>query len=363
MLYWAVFFLIAVYIHINYSLFLITMLLLSKKSVVSQKISQKGLKKVSVIIATKNDEKVIGKTLEKLKKSPNLEIIIVDANSTDKTRHIARKYTRKIIIEKRPSGKAHALNLALRQATSELIYIIDSDSWVSGNTIRKLAGSLSNGYVAAEGQIRIRHRKGIAYMLCSMETRLANSFQCSLFKTMGSAIVQGRNFIINRKALNAVGGFRKVLTEDINLSYRLYKKRQKIAFVPDAIVYEEAPAKLSHFWKQQKRWHAGALREMMHIDAKHILLVPFIILRSVAIAPISITLLIIAILFANSFLAMAAILGILVCFFSYVKKRRDVLLFPAVYLLFSAIMLAIFISTMICICFGRKVEWYKTPKY
>jgi glycosyltransferase involved in cell wall biosynthesis len=57
---------------------------------------------VSIIITTKNEEKNIGNCLEsilrniELKDYRNIEIIVVDNNSTDQTKEIARKYTKKV---------------------------------------------------------------------------------------------------------------------------------------------------------------------------------------------------------------------------------------------------------------------------
>lgn len=55
---------------------------------------------ISVIITTKNEEKNIGKCLESVLAQTypagNIEIIVVDNGSTDKTKEIAIKYTEKV---------------------------------------------------------------------------------------------------------------------------------------------------------------------------------------------------------------------------------------------------------------------------
>lgn len=56
--------------------------------------------KVSVILTTKNEEKHIGNCLKSVKKQAyprdEIEIIVVDNNSTDKTKEIAKRYTDKV---------------------------------------------------------------------------------------------------------------------------------------------------------------------------------------------------------------------------------------------------------------------------
>ena len=56
---------------------------------------------VSVIITTKNEEKHIENLLQSIKRQTykNIEIILVDNYSTDRTREIARKYTDKIYLK------------------------------------------------------------------------------------------------------------------------------------------------------------------------------------------------------------------------------------------------------------------------
>jgi glycosyltransferase involved in cell wall biosynthesis len=55
---------------------------------------------VSVVITTKNEEKNIANCLESIKRQTypqnRIEIIVVDNNSTDGTKEIARKYTKKV---------------------------------------------------------------------------------------------------------------------------------------------------------------------------------------------------------------------------------------------------------------------------
>jgi glycosyltransferase involved in cell wall biosynthesis len=52
------------------------------------------MSKISIIIPTKNEETCLPKLLDSIKSQdfPDYEIIIADANSTDKTREIAKSY-------------------------------------------------------------------------------------------------------------------------------------------------------------------------------------------------------------------------------------------------------------------------------
>lgn len=88
---------------------------------------------ITVILPTLNEEKGIGKTIDSINKEYfknhgwNLEIIIVDGDSKDKTCEIAKKKGAKIIIEKR-KGYGRAYKTGMPQATGEIIVTGDADA-------------------------------------------------------------------------------------------------------------------------------------------------------------------------------------------------------------------------------------------
>lgn len=82
---------------------------------------------VSIIIPTKNEEKNIVRSLKSLKAQtyPNLEIVLVDNHSTDKTLKLARPYVTKTII----SGpeRSSQRNIGAKKAKGEWLLFIDAD--------------------------------------------------------------------------------------------------------------------------------------------------------------------------------------------------------------------------------------------
>jgi len=89
--------------------------------------------KVSVILPTINEEKGIGKTIDSInqnffkKNKWDLEIIIVDGDSKDKTQEIAKSKGAKIILEKR-KGYGRAYKTGMPQATGDIIVTGDADA-------------------------------------------------------------------------------------------------------------------------------------------------------------------------------------------------------------------------------------------
>jgi glycosyltransferase involved in cell wall biosynthesis len=82
--------------------------------------------KISIIIPALNEERGIGKTIEAVNKNYfkkhkwDLEIIIVDGDSKDKTREIASNKGACVLLEKR-KGYGRAYKTGLANATGDII--------------------------------------------------------------------------------------------------------------------------------------------------------------------------------------------------------------------------------------------------
>ncbi len=85
------------------------------------------MKKLSVIVITKNEEKNIRACLESVRQAD--EIVVVDAESTDRTRAICHEFTDKIYI-RAWDGFAAQKQFALDQATHEWVLSLDADERV-----------------------------------------------------------------------------------------------------------------------------------------------------------------------------------------------------------------------------------------
>lgn len=95
--------------------------------------------KISVIIPVYNAENYIDRCLKSVINQTyrNMEIIIIDDKSTDKTFTICEKYrkndTRIKLFENKNKGVASARNYGLEQATGTYITFVDSDDWLEVN--------------------------------------------------------------------------------------------------------------------------------------------------------------------------------------------------------------------------------------
>lgn len=95
--------------------------------------------KISVIIPVYNTEQYLDKCIESVVNQTykNLEIILVDDGSTDKSGIICDKWKEKderiIVIHKENGGVASARNIGLTYVTGDYIAWVDSDDWLENN--------------------------------------------------------------------------------------------------------------------------------------------------------------------------------------------------------------------------------------
>lgn len=94
---------------------------------------------VSYVVPTLNSSKTLDYTLLSLVKQigVNVEIIVVDSDSTDETLDICQKWGVKVLYAK-PGNMYHAINVGLSQCTSEWIGYLNSDDYLYPDSILRL---------------------------------------------------------------------------------------------------------------------------------------------------------------------------------------------------------------------------------
>jgi glycosyltransferase involved in cell wall biosynthesis len=191
---------------------------------------------ISVIIPCYNSEMYVGRAIESVLKQSykNLEIILVDNNSNDKTATILKSYaeansnTIKIINEPR-RGSPFARNKGLSESTGEWLQFLDSDDELlpdklqhqielaeKDSNIDLIAGSLFLISESAEG-----FDKKIVHVVSDNPWK--NLIKSNLGKT--SSILWKKDVVL------AVGGWNEKITssQEYELLFRLLQKNIHIA--------------------------------------------------------------------------------------------------------------------------------------
>ncbi len=233
---------------------------------------------VSVMVPAHNESIVIRKTVLALLNfdypKDRYEVIVINDNSSDNSAQVlsgiqAKYPDRKLIVLNTDNqlggkGKSNALNIALSVASGSVIAIYDADNTPAPDALRILVENLmaDDKLGAVIGKFRTRNRNA------SLLTRFVNietlAYQCmnqaGRFYFFKLCTIPGTNYVIRRSIINQMGGWdTKALSEDTEISFRLYRMGYYIKFMPLAVTWEQEPQKLKQWFKQRTRWAKGNL--------------------------------------------------------------------------------------------------------
>lgn len=113
--------------------------------------------KLSVVLATRNEEENIGRCLESVKAISD-EIIVVDENSTDKTCEIAQKFGAKVFLEPHHEIFHITKQKAIEYATGEWILQLDADEVVTPELASEITATTSGSPPTNDNDLFKRHQ-------------------------------------------------------------------------------------------------------------------------------------------------------------------------------------------------------------
>jgi poly-beta-1,6-N-acetyl-D-glucosamine synthase len=228
---------------------------------------------VSIIVPSYNEEGKIADTIRSLKslKYPKgkLEIIVVDDGSTDKTSLVAKKFSGIKVLRQQNGGKGSALNLGIKRSKGELIACVDADSRPMPDALEKSVPFFGEpGVGGVTASIFAQNKTGFIERLQWLEYVMI-VFSRKLFEFIESIYVTPGPFsIFRRDVLESVGGFdEKVITEDIEIAWKLLRRGYRIRMAREARVLTTVPSYVSGWWKQRVRWNVGGIQTAFkHMD-------------------------------------------------------------------------------------------------
>jgi len=184
---------------------------------------------VSITITTKNEENNIADCLKSIKQQTYpqkfIEIIVIDNNSIDKTKQIAKKYTKKVF-NKDPERSVQRNFGMIEKSKGKYLMFLDADMTLSKTTINKAVSELENTDL---GALYIHE-----IILGDSFFSKVRNFERSFYN--GTVIDCVR--FIKKGIFRKVGGFDPSLTgpEDWDLDKKI-RKIAKTAVLDNAVIY------------------------------------------------------------------------------------------------------------------------------
>lgn len=231
---------------------------------------------VSVMVPAHNESVVLKRTVEALLRfdypKDRYEVIVINDNSSDNTAQVLAELQKKyadrflIVVNTDPTvggkGKSNALNIGYSVARGDVFAIYDADNTPEPPALRLLVENLmaDDSLAAVIGKFRTRNRNA------SLLTRFVNietlAHQCmnqaGRWFYFGLCTIPGTNFVIHRHIIEKIGGWDpNALSEDTEISFRIYRMGYRIKLLPQAVTWEQEPFRLDIWFKQRTRWAMG----------------------------------------------------------------------------------------------------------
>lgn len=220
---------------------------------------------VSVIVPVYNDQNHIGKLIESLLKQDYqqelLEIIIVDNNSTDRTKEIVLHYPVTLLEENEVQSSYAARNKGIKNAKHDILAFIDSDCVASRQWIDKGVSKLLDSgadLVGAKVDFILSSKRAAAEMYDAI-THF--DFETSIAEQKGTG---AGNLFVHRYVFDKIGLFPGDVESggDFQWSNRAIRNRFKLVYSPDAVVSHPARSFRS-LLKKRYRTGGGALEHFV----------------------------------------------------------------------------------------------------
>jgi len=212
--------------------------------------------KVSVVIVTYNGIRWIEKVINSIFSSTiNLEIIIIDNNSSDETISVLKQYKEINLIESKTNlGFGKANNIGIKKAYesgADYIFLLNQDAWGNSYTIENLIqahlrepeyGVVSPMHLNGMGTgLDYNFSNYIVPAKCKnlYSDILLNSIQGKIYET---EFVNAAAWLISRKCIETVGGFNPSFFhygEDDNYVQRVKFHQFKVGVYPTSIIYHD----------------------------------------------------------------------------------------------------------------------------
>ncbi|MGB8339070.1 MAG: poly-beta-1,6-N-acetyl-D-glucosamine synthase [Burkholderiales bacterium] len=230
--------------------------------------------KVSLVVPCFNEGAQVRDTVGNLlaHNYPDFEVIAINDGSSDNTGEILDELAQsnprlRVIHLAQNQGKAVALDTAAAMADSDYLICIDGDAILDRNaacwmmwhflTSPRVAAVTGNPRIRTRSTLLGRIQVGEFSSIIGLIKRAQRTYG-RLFTVSG--VVAG----FRKSALHQVGYWsREMLTEDIDVSWKLQLNHWDVRFEPAALCWILMPETFKGLWRQRLRWAMGGAQAIL----------------------------------------------------------------------------------------------------
>lgn len=193
----------------------------------------------SVIIPALNEELFIPRLLDALSRQTfkDFEVILVDADSTDKTVEITKDYKKKLpltVVTNTHKNISRSRNMGASKSTAPYLVFIDADNYISATFLENMYKLVGKGYEMILPEVRPDSEKFFYKILYSGVNIFVNAA-----KKVHRPFSTGGNFVIKREVFNKLKGFDEsvFVSEDHEIVNRANKMKVNIAVTNHKVIF------------------------------------------------------------------------------------------------------------------------------
>ena len=154
-------------------------------------------------------------------------------------------------------GKVNALNAAIKQSEGEILLFLDGDIALSQNSsLKAVAEEMKNSEIIEIKKKIIRDSflaRAVNYDYLSF-----NYTNWIFSRFLGRCLgFNGAAFAIRRETFQSLGGFRRVVCEDLDMGIRSFLNNVKFRYAENIEVQNKVSPSWRQWFKQRKRWGIG----------------------------------------------------------------------------------------------------------
>ena len=181
---------------------------------------------ISVIIPTLNEEANLPVTLRLLAERSDVELIVVDGGSIDRTVEIAQLFTPFVFVTR--AGRAYQLNLGARHATGDILLFLHADTFLLPGALDELQRRIvGDGAVGGAFDLNIDSPR----RLCKLVAKVASRRSRLLGLPYGD-----QGIFVWRQVFEALNGFPDLaIREDIAFARRL-RRAGRLTFLRSGLI-------------------------------------------------------------------------------------------------------------------------------
>ena len=216
--------------------------------------------KISIITITYNSEKFVERAIDSVEAQnyPNLEYILVDGGSKDKTVDIIRAHEGSIAkwVSEKDKGISDAFNKGIRMASGDIIGIINSDDGLEPGALQAVADAYEPGVDVYRGKVMLwKEDSG---------TRIEEIPSMHITKD-GMSKISHQSTFVTKDAYNKYGGYKTEyrFAMDYDLLLRLQGAGARFKYVDHVLAFYSLGG-LSFNSNEQER-----LKELITIIKSH----------------------------------------------------------------------------------------------